>query len=340
MKKSRNAKISDVSKLTGFSVATVSRVINDTCYVKPETKEIVLKAIEELSYQPNLSARNLRRNTSGAILVITPNMTNPYYSNIITGISETSRKYGKSTFVCSTNGDKQQELEFMEMLNQHSVDGAIILATNKDDTSLIPYIENYPIVFCSEYNPDIEVNRVSINNYQAAYEATKYLIDLGHTNISMMSSSNLYISTTDRKQGFLDACKNNGVNVEDNILYASDDYSFFSARKLAFSFLKENPHVTAMFCISDILALGAINAAKEIGLEIPKDISILGFDNLEYSQMSIPQISTISQPCYEIGVVAMERIQQLLSNQDDLSTIDILEHKLIVRGTTTKINLD
>lgn len=338
MDKNSSVKISDVSKLAGVSVATVSRVINNTCFVNAETKEKVLKAIEELSYEPNLSARNLRRNTSGAILVITPNMTNPYYSNIITGISETARKYGSSTFVCSTNGEKEQELELMKMLDSRRADAAIILATNIDDDTLYPYTKKYPVVFCSEYNPNLEIDRVSIDNYQAAYEATEYLIKLNHKKVGMMSSSNDYISTKLRKQGFLDACKANGIkNAEQNIVYASKDYSFSSARSQAKELFSKKNHVDALFCISDILALGAIYGARECGLDVPKDVSILGFDNLEYSEMMVPQISTVNQPCYQLGETAMEKIQNKLNNPELEPSVEILNHELVVRGSTTKI---
>ena len=338
MDKNSNVKISDVSKLAGVSVATVSRVINNTCFVNPETREKVLKAVEELSYEPNLSARNLRRNTSGAILVIAPNMTNPYYSNILKGISETARKYECSTFVCSTNGDKDEELELMKILDSRRADAAIILATNVDNDALLPYVKKYPVVFCSEYNPDLEIDRVSIDNYKAAYEATEYLIRLGHKRVGMMSSVNDYISTKLRKQGFIDACKAHGIkNAEKNIVYASKDYSFSSARSQAKDLFSKKNHVDALFCISDILALGAIYGARECGLDVPNDVSILGFDNLEYSEMMVPQISTVNQPCYQLGEVAMEKIQEKLMNPDLEPTVEILRHELVIRGSTAQM---
>ncbi|SJZ64545.1 LacI family DNA-binding transcriptional regulator [Anaerorhabdus furcosa] len=338
MDKYSSVKISDVSKLAGVSVATVSRVINNTCFVNPETKEKVLKAVEELAYEPNLSARNLRRNTSGAILVIAPNMTNPYYSNIIKGISETARKYDCSTFVCSTDGDKEQELELLKILDNRRADAAIILATNIDNDEILPYVKKYPVVFCSEYNPALNIDRVSIDNYQAAVEATEYLIGLGHRNVGMMSSENDYISTELRKQGFLDACKKHGIkNAEKNIVYASKDYSFSSARSLAKKIFSKKNHIDALFCISDILALGAIYGARECKLEVPEDVSILGFDNLEYSEMMVPQISTVNQPCYKLGEAAMERIQDKLNNPESEPKVEILKHRLVVRGSTSKI---
>ncbi len=340
MIKKNNSTISDVSRLAKVSVATVSRVVSNKCYVKPETKEKVNKAIQELGYQPNQSARNLRMNTSGVILVITPNMTNPYYANIITGISETARKYECSTFVCSTDSDDKQDVAFMQLL-QHRADAAIVLATNSNDVSLLPYLDWFPVVFCSEYNPDLKVDRISIDNYKAAYEATEYLIKLGHKKIGMMSSENDYVSTKLRKKGFIDACEKYQIEVdEDHIIYASKDYSFSSARRLAKDFLSRENRVTALFCISDILALGANQGAKELGLDVPKDISIMGFDNLEYAQMIIPQITTVHQPCYEIGVAAMERIHQKLMNKEEDVKVEVLEHHLVIRGSTIPLKMD
>lgn len=339
MNDKKSIKISDVSKLANVSVATVSRVINNTCYVNPETKERVLSAIEELNYEPNVSARNLRKNTSGAILVLTPNLTNPYYSNIITGISETAREYGSSTFVCSTLGDAEQEKKLMKMLDSHKADAAIVLATNMDDTWLLPYAKKYPVVFCSEYNPDLDVDRVSIDNYRAAYEATEYLIQLGHKRIGMISSENQYISTKLRMQGYLDALTDYDIKHDEmDIEYASNDYSFTSARKLSNKILSKSDHVTALFCISDILALGAIYGAREVGLDVPKDVTILGFDNLEYTEMMVPRISTVEQPCNKIGAMAMEIVQEKLMSSTELETkIVMLPHRLVLRDSTKKV---
>ncbi len=338
--KNSSVKISDVSKLANVSVATVSRVINGNCFVKPETCTRVMNAIEQLNYQPNQSARNLRKNTSGTILVITPNLTNPYYSNILTGISETARILGYSTFICSTSNDQVLEQDFIKMLDTGRVDGAILMALNSDDTWILPYAKKYPIVLCSEYNPNLDIDHVCIDNYKAAFEACEYLISCNHKNIAMISSDNSYISTIHRMQGFKDALiKHNLKDSVNNIELASQDYSFESGKALSKKILSnKESKVTAIFCVSDILALGAIYGARECGLDVPNDVSILGFDNLEYTVMMVPQISTVNQPCYDIGVRAMNLMQaKFLCNTDWTTRHEILEHHIVQRDSIIKI---
>ncbi|MFV0254702.1 MAG: LacI family DNA-binding transcriptional regulator [Erysipelotrichaceae bacterium] len=329
--KIKNINISDVSKLAGVSVATVSRVINATCYVAPATKEKVNDAIKQLAYKPNLSARNLRKQISGAILIVTPNISNPYYGNIITGITETARKSGNSTFVCTTNNELELELEFMKMLDSKRADGAIVLATNADDTHWSEYAKKYPVVFCSEYNPEAKIDHISIDNYQAGYDAMEYLLKKGLKNIWLMSSSNKYISTKLREEGFIAAALKYGIkNANKKIIKASNDYSFASAKKIIKKLIESGEKIDGLFCISDILALGSLSMFKELSVRVPEDVSVFGFDNLEYAQMADPQISTVHQPCYELGSEAMLMIQSKLKKVETAGN-KILKHKLVLR---------
>ena len=154
----------------------------------------------------------------------------------------------------------------------------------------------------------------------------------------MISSENKYISTKLRMQGYLDALANYHIEHDQaDVEYASNDYSFTSARKLANKILSKKNRVTALFCISDIMALGAVYGAREVGLDVPKDVTVLGFDNLEYTEMMVPRISTVEQPCNKIGAMAMERVQEkLMSPNDEESKIVILPHRIVIRDSTKK----
>ena len=328
------ATIVDVAKAASVSVATVSRVLNGKSAQDSESAKRVLQAVKDLSYAPNLAARNLRRNESRVILVLTPNITNPYYAHIVSGIGEAARRYGYSSFLCNTEGDQGQEEQVLDRLTRRQADGAILLATELKSEWLRPYAQRYPIVQCSEYDPGVEIPHVSVDNYKAAREVMAYLIRLNHTRVGLISSENRYSSTALRMRGYRDALKKAGLPVrEEYIRCAAADYSFKSGFDAARSLLSQERRPTALFCISDMLALGAIASAKEMGFRVPRDVTVVGFDDVEHTTMFHPYVTTVVQPCYEIGFQAMELLNRLLNHQQTPKKV-LLPHKLVVRESS------
>lgn len=334
--------ISDVAKMAGVSVATISRVLNNSNLVKPDTAEKVRQCISELGYIPNLSARNLRKNESGIILILAPNFTNPYYAEILSGIGDEAKEKGYSVLICKTDDDKEEEIAVLNMLHTQRADGAILLSSTDKDEWLQEYVDKYPIVQCCEYSPSLNISHVSIDNYKAAYEMVKYLIGIGHRRIGTISSKNDYISTELRYEGYRDALVDSEVPVDESlVVYSSEDYSFSSAYEAAKILLTRNDRPTAVFCISDILALGSISAAMELGLRVPQDVSITGFDDCgDYSTMVHPHLTTVAQPCYEIGRTGLSLLHKQISRtdkeDDGLKKRIFLPHKLVVRESTTE----
>lgn len=294
--------IDDVARAAGVSVATVSRVINRTSKARPETAQKVLTAIKQLNYVPNQSARNLRRNESHVILALAPNFSNPYYSRILEGIGETSRANGYSVLICTTGSDETREKHSLEMLKNNRADGAIFLGCRKDSFWLREYVEKHPIVQCCEFVPQLDCPSVSVDNYVAALESVRYLKKLGHRRIAMISSENKLISTQLRREGYLDALKEDGLVITPSYYAEADmDYSFASGCRAAEKLLRQTERPTAIFCISDILALSAISVAQEMGLAVPGDLTVTGFDDVDYTSMFHPYLTTVAQPCYDLG---------------------------------------
>jgi LacI family transcriptional regulator, repressor for deo operon, udp, cdd, tsx, nupC, and nupG len=328
------ATILDVSKAAGVSVATVSRVLNDKGRVSLETAQRVREAVEALHYAPNVSARNLRLNESRIILIVAPNITNPYYTHILAGISKAAHRTNYSAFQCNTEGDRKQTEKVLDMLVRRQADGAILLATERSSDWLRPYADKYPLVECSEYDPQLNLPRVSIDNYAAAREAMAHLIWLGHERIGLVSSSNQYISTVLRLKGYRDALKEANLPLrEDYVLRGAADYSFKSGFDSAKGLLELNERPTALLCISDMLALGAIASAKELGLRVPEDVTVVGFDDVEHTTMFHPHVTTVAQPCIEIGEKAMELLESAISHAP-LCQETLLPHRLIVRESS------
>jgi DNA-binding LacI/PurR family transcriptional regulator len=329
------ATILDVAKEAEVSVATVSRVLNKQNNVKKETADRVYRAIEKLSFEPNILARNFRKNESRVILIITPNITNPYYSHILTGIGDAASELGYSALIFNTANSIEKEQEGMEMLKKKRADGAILLASNSESKWLLDYEGRYPIIQCSEYDDQVNISRVSIDNYKAAKEVMEHLIDLGHQRIATISSKNNYISTHERMKGYEDTLKKHEIQRRKAyVAYSSEDYSFHSAKAAALKLLKLKERPTAIFCISDTIALGAVAAASELGIKVPEELSITGFDNVENTTMFHPYITTVSQPCFKLGENAMKMLYQRINNKADSHEGMILDYEFIVREST------
>lgn len=327
--------MADVAKEANVSVATVSRLLNKKDSVLPETAARVYAAIDKLSYEPNLLARNLRRNESRVILILAPNVTNPYYAHILSGIGDTATESGYSALICTTADEPPRELAALEMLKKHRADGAILMASDIDCRWLQEYADRYPLVQTSEYSPEVDIPHVSIDNYLATQQAMEYLLGLGHRRIAIISSENNYMSTRLRLQAYQDTLKKHGLEPQEGyIRYASKDYSFKSGKKKARELLSISPRPTAIFCISDTLALGSITAAEEMGLRVPGDVTVVGFDDVEHTTMFHPYITTIAQPCYELGRQSARLLHAQMMQEEKIPHQLILEHQLIIRESS------
>ena len=327
------ATIEDVAREAQVSVATVSRVINDSGLVKAETAQRVRGVIKQLSYTPNLAARNLRRNESRVVMMLAPNFTNPYYSQILSGICDMSRQLGYITLVYNTYDTiTPKEQALIELIETNKVDGTILLAINHDDSWLNKYKDDYSIVQCSEFVQDSTLPHISADSYAAAYEATQYLIGLGHSSIGFVGSENRFQSTIQRYRGYVDALQNAGLPLREAwVDKASVDYSFQSGYAAAQRVLSAKTRPSAMFCVSDVVALGVISQAQEMGLAVPGDLSVIGFDDVDYTTMFHPHLTTVSIPCYEVGQRAMLMLQQCMQKKDDIETSVYVPYKFIVR---------
>lgn len=332
------ATIDDVAKRAQVSVGTVSRVINNIGLVKKETAERVRRAVKELHYTPNLAARNLRRNESRIILMLAPNFTNPYYSRILSGICDMSRKMGYITLVYNTYDTLSLKEEALtDLIKTNHVDGTIILAINHNDRWLDKYKDEYPIVQCSEYVSGSQLPHISVDNYTAAYETVRYLIDRGHTNIAFVGSKNQFHSTKRRYDGYRQALLDAGIQPRDDWkAEGSVDYAFQSGLLAARQVLQAAKRPTAVFCVSDVLALGVIAQAVEFGLRVPEDLSVTGFDDVDYTAMFHPHLTTVRIPCYDLGKQAMLLLQQHMQRVEGRQSAVYLPHQLIQRESVSE----
>ena len=326
--------IADVARAAGVSVATVSRVMNDSNLVTEATAEAVRETIKKLSYVPNQQARNLRRNESRTVLVLLPNITNPYYANVFAGINERAQELGYNIFLCNTeSGDPETLLS--DAIDCKRADGAILLQIDHDERWLQRYSDQFPIVQCCEYAELCDTAHVSIDNYQAGREATEYLLGLGYRKIGMISSSNHVSSTMQRMQGYRDALQSCDIEpIKGYVVYSDENYSYTSSLRAARTILSRKDSPDALFCIGDSIALAAVVVANELGLSVPGDVSIVGFDDVMYTQMIHPYLTTVIQPCGALGRKAIDMVNQIISGEILDNKSIILPHGFIAREST------
>lgn len=329
------ATIQDVARMAGVSVATVSRVLNSSPSVTPETKESVMEAIKKLNYQPNLLGRNLRRMETKMILVLLPNIANPFYSRVVKGIEDIGNKNGYSVMLCNTDSDKHREKQYLELLRNKLSDGVIFMEPELSVEELAELGRNFPVVQCSEYKENTGIPYVSIDNKAAAYTAVNHVIGLGHRRIGLISCDNDFLSTKQREAGYRKALEDAGIDFDETFV-SYGDYGFKSGLRAAKQLLSLEKRPTAMFVISDIMAIGAMSAIKQGGMKVPEDIAVVGFDNISFSTMCDPQLTTISQPKYDLGCTAMNLLLKKIKGDLKEPTSILLEHEIKIRGSTVK----
>lgn len=327
------ATIKQVAEYAGVSVATISRVLNSPDKVKEDTKKRVYEAIEILDYAPNVLGRNLRVAHTKTILVLLPNIANGFYSSIMTGIRESAQEDGYHIMIGVTDHDANCEKAYMNLLQTRSVDGVILLSSKLDRTYLGNMARHYPVVQCCEYVEGVDVSLVTIDNYQAAYDATKYLIEIGHRRIGFIGGEEDYISARLRAKGFLDALESAGIVLSKDYMTPSN-YSYMSGVKGCEVLMSLEEPPTAIFTVADSIAVGVIKKAQALGFEIGKDLDLIGFDDTAIARMYHPAITTVSQPRIALGIKAYELLKRKIKDLTSQTEIIYLRHTIKVRETT------
>ncbi|WP_368658719.1 LacI family DNA-binding transcriptional regulator [Metabacillus halosaccharovorans] len=330
-------RIVDVAKKANVSTATVSRVISKPDTVREETINKVLRAIKELNYHPNVLARQLRTSETKTVIVVIPDISNPFFSKVLRGIENLACNNGYQVLLGDAGNDREQESRYLDILHQKKADGMILL-TAKMKPQLIEEISNeFPIVLACEYIEGSSIPTISIDNVSSARKATEYLIQLGHKRIGTISGPLDSVLGQDRLKGFYQAMARNRLSV-DPVLVQEGDFNYESGFNLMKKFLALNRTPTGVFAANDEMALGAIRAIRTMNLRVPEDISVIGFDDIHFSSIFEPALTTISQPAFEIGSKAMELLIMLMDKKKIEKNQYILDDSLVIRESCSKIN--
>ncbi len=328
-------KIKDVAKQAGVSVTTVSRVLNGEKYVKDDLKARVQRAIDELGYSPSHIARSLVRKKTNLIGVIVPDVTSSFYSTILSTIERTASLNDYNLLVCNIIEDTDKELKYLQVFKQMRVDGIIIMHEKLNDEirELIHKLD-IPIIFSSVKPVDQKFISVIIDDYAAAYDATRHLIELGHTRIGFIGGDMRDVTSgQNRYVGYSRALADCGIKAVDDYIRFGD-YKTQSGYEIMKAMLACETYPTAVFAVSDDMAVGALNCIHDHGLKVPDDLSVIGFDGSQLTEQVRPRLTSMEQPILEMGKVTVDKLLDLISGNENSSTDDvILKHMLVVRDS-------
>lgn len=308
--------IKDVAKMADVSISTVSRVINDSKPVSPEARRRVLHAIEVLDYKPNEVARSLVTKKSNLIGVIVSDIGNSYISQVLRGVEEIGRMYNYDILLSSSYGDPEIELKFAKLFSQKQVEGIIVISEilnskllYKLDEFKIPYF-----VINRFYNIE-EAPTVSINNKDAAYKMTKYLLEMGHEKIGYIALRKDMDRTNEtyKVKGYRQAM--NEADLPTTIIYTEGVDEESTAEIMPELLRAKEEGVTAFFCTRDVLAIYVINELYDRGIKVPEDLSISGFGGSGISDMIRPRLTTVKEPFYDIGAVAIRKLLKTIDSK-------------------------
>jgi LacI family transcriptional regulator len=305
--------ISDVAKKSGVSTTTVSHILNGTRYVSPEVKKRVLDVIDELGYQPNSLAQSLRKKETHTLGLILPDSVNLYFAEIQSGVEKAAFENGYTVILCNSEGDEEKEKLYVNVLRNKRVDGILFISTS--NRTKLQLDEKSPIVLIDRDLPEHEVDFVTADNFEGGYLATHHLVSLGHQRIACITGPEGIMPSGRRIAGYRKALEEASIQIDAELICAGDFHAA-SGKAATERFLSLPNPPTAIFTFNDLMAVGAIQAAAESKLVIPKDLALVGFDDIELASFLQPPLTTIRQPKQEMGRLAVEMLLARIRNHD------------------------
>jgi LacI family transcriptional regulator len=334
---------SDVAKLAGVSQSMVSYILNENTNLKisKETRQRVFEAMTRLGYVPNNLARSLRSGQTQTVGLVVPDNSNPFFAEIARQIEDLVFERGFSLILCNTDGDAHKESTYVDVLLTKQVDGVILISANGSTASLEHLQQSgIPYVLTDRNIEGVHADLVLVDNLVGGYLATRYLVELGMRRIACISGP-VRTSSGDRVKGYEKALAEAGIDLDPSLIVAST-YTIEGGIASMNSLLDSGPAPDGLFACNDMIALGAMRAAREHGLRVPQDLSVVGFDDIVLAHAIEPQLTTISQPISEIvrevTRLLFVRIEQKMETVKEIEAQRIvLQPQLIVRNSTRAV---
>lgn len=334
-KKSRSSTtIFDIAHEAGVSASTVSRVLNNTTQVDPQKRAAVLKAVQTLNFKPNLVAQELGRGRTMTIGIVIPQSSSIFYSAIINGIELGLLETPYRSLVASSNYRLEEERKLLDLLIARRVDAIITLWSQLDESYLEEVAKEIPLISVGRLIPSLEKQSLVVSNVQGAYQATRFLIERGHTRIAHITGALRVPDGQQRLEGYKQALRDAGLEVDPQLIVEGDFEEQSGLFGVSVLFTR-GARFTGLFAGNDMMAMGARLGLYRHGLRVPDDISIVGFDDQPGSAYNIPPLTTIKQPLLEMGQMAAQAALNLIENQEP--KFPVLNTELIIRESVASI---
>lgn len=332
--------IYDVARQAGVSPSTVSRVMNSPEIVASYTRQKVMQVMKELSYIPSMIAASMPRNRMNYIGLIIPDITNIFFSNIIRGIQDVCEKHGYNVLVVNSDDSQEKEGRYLKLLYSRRVDGVIMTVAgyreekySEEELSLMKKM--HMVLIDREIN-GLATPIIKVDNFAGAYSAVRYLLSMGHKRIMYIAGIEGTKTNQERRKGYLAALKKAHINWKKELVA---DFRLDTAYQKIMhhwpQLKNSNQLPTAIFAANDLMAIGVLKAFAQLKIQVPEDVSIIGFDNIPFSDCTYPPLTTIDQPTYLMGQKAVETLLKLIDKKDIKKSIE-LKTELIERGSVSR----
>jgi LacI family transcriptional regulator len=336
MDNTNHTTIKQVAEKAGVSIQTVSRVLNNRPDVSPETRLRVQNVIKELAYQPFAIARSLASKRTYTLGLVASDFSDYWFSQVVTGAELEAHEQGYVFMLGSTGCDPQNEPKFLRLLTQRHVEGILFVrASGPDDLGSLENLQHSgtPVVSTGFYLPGADLSVAEVNNIDGGRKATRYLMDLGHTQIAMITGPTDWKSVSDRSQGYLQALESGGFPADPNLIAHGENWLHRSGYEAMNTLLSRKVPFTALFAHNDRMARGAIGALHAAGLRVPEDVSIVGYDDIPEAEFSDPPLTTIRQPMQEVGKAATRLLIKMVEDPQATPQQILFDTELVIRSS-------
>lgn len=334
-----NVTIKDIARELGVSPSTVSRALKDHPDISPETKRQVRELVEKLKYKPNAVALSLRNRKTNIIGVIVPEMVHHFFSSVISGIEETAMAAGYNVMIFQSNESYEREVLNIQTLISSRVDGALV-SISKESKKFGHFREfmdsDTPLVFFDRATDEIETDKVIVDDFQGAFEATEHLIKTGCRRIAHLAAPQHLQIGYRRQRGYISALEKNGIEVDDRLIMKCDTHDEALEKTHLIMSLPDPPD--AIFAVNDMTATGVLKVLKRMNLRVPEDVSVVGFTDGLVSTVTDPPLTTVSQHGFDMGKIAAGILLKRINGGVDLKepVVEVIKTDLVVRESTRK----
>ena len=330
----------DVARVSGVSISTVSAVVNNKGIVSPELTAAVQKAIKAMGFSPHSGARGLRSGRTHILGLVVPDITNPFFVEALRGVEDEAIKHGYEVMVCNSNDQPALELRHLDALFAQRVDGILLATADSYAARHTPVRDGAPVVFLDCVPLNVSVNCVVTDNFEAAYRGIRHLIDLGHQRIAVISGRVVHSTSLHRVEGCRKAMQEANLSTIEKSMQQGDSH-IESGYRIGLSLLNSFEPPTAIFTMNNRMALGVLQAIRDLGTPCPERVSVMSFDDSDWASVLTPSLTTIAQPSYEIGKASVELLlNSIESAQQGLDVVPreiLLKSKLCLRESTAPV---